>query len=212
MDNLHRDGYYGVKTDCCICLITREIIRNKRHIKQYLMVRNNRGMNAGLFNFPGGKINEDELVEKCNTREVFEETGLKLTNPVPCGRFDICFAKPTEDWVQGEKIRVFIFHSDTFEGKIRNPMLKEGEKFPEVKAFWCDEEKIPFDKMRDNDKIWFEMYKKEGYVHNPIFVRNNGKLQETIFMTDKQDAINRNDEEILSRGFFLRKKMSKISG
>lgn len=46
-------GEYGPNTDCTLCLLTRTIERQGKAVKQYLMVRNNRGMNAGLYNFSG---------------------------------------------------------------------------------------------------------------------------------------------------------------
>lgn len=174
------------------------------------MVRNNHGMNAGLFNFPGGKINNDEYIENCNTREVSEETGIKLLDAKTCGRFDIFFGEPQDSFIQADKVRVFIFESNNFIGKIRNPILKDGETIPEVKAFWCDEDKIPFNKMRDNDKVWFDMYKKEGYVHNPVFVRKDEKLQKIILNNNPQLSKERNEEEMLTKAFMLRNKLNQL--
>lgn len=174
-------GEYGPKTDCSICMITRQVKRDDRCVTQYLMVRNNRGMNAGLYNFPGGKFDKSETFDEGNVREVWEETGIEVKDAKPCGRFDIFLDYPEENsWFHPKQIRVYIFESDKFSGKLRNPLLQEGQTQPEVKAFWCDEDKIPFNHMRDNDVEWFKIYKETGYVNNPTFIRIDNKLVKTI--------------------------------
>lgn len=185
----------GYKTDCCICMITRQIKRGERDVKQYLMVRNNRGMNAGLYNFPGGKFEQTETFNEGNSREVYEETGINIKTAEACGRFEIYFGHPQPDsWTLPPRIRVFVFKSDDFTGKVRNPLPKNGQERPEVKAFWCDENKIPFEHMRDNDVEWFKLYKETGYVNNPTFIRINNKLAKTISGEQIEEA--RGDNEI----------------
>lgn len=206
----------GPSTDCCICLITRQIKRQERQVTQYLMVRNNRGLNAGLFNFPGGHIEENETIDEGNAREINEETGLEIKNIQTCGRFDISFGLPQKNswpWEQPNRIRVFIFKTDTFSGKLRNPLLKSGQKFPEVKAFWCDEDKIPFEKMRDNDRIWFKMYKKTGYINNPVFIRENNKLIGMIPGTSVAKAKEYNEIQELNQGLIAsQRRRAEVEG
>lgn len=198
----------GRKTECSICLITRQREREDgTEVTQYLMVRNNRGMNAGLYNFPGGHIEENETIDAGNSREIKEETGLEIKDVQACGRFDISFGRPQKNawpWEQPNRVRVFIFETDNYSGKLSNPLLKTGQKFPEVKAFWCDEDKIPFDKMRDNDRIWFKMYKKTGYVNNPVFIREKDKLIGMIPGKSIAKAKEYNETQELNQGLISR--------
>ena len=187
-------GEYGPNTDCTLCLLTRTIERQGKAVKQYLMVRNNRGINAGLYNFPGGKLDKDELLEECVKREVWEETGIKIKSCKMCGKFDIYFSEPIENsFMHPDRCRVFIYQCNEFEGKLRNPLLKEGQKVPEVKAFWCDENKIPFQNMRDNDVYWFNLYQKYQYVANPSFIREKDKLSKIIPPKSIEEAKKENE-------------------
>lgn len=190
-------GCYGKDTVCTLGIITRTKKRGNRSVKQYLMVRNNRGMNAGLFNFPGGKIEKNEMIEESIIREIYEETGYTLNKYEPCGRFDIYFGEQKDTdplgYVHPPRCRVYIYQSDDFSGELRNPLLKEGQKVPEVKAFWCDEDKIPFDKMRDNDVYWFRQYISQGYVNNLEFVRLNDKMHQLIMSQNKDQAREENE-------------------
>lgn len=187
-------GAYGPHEDCTICLITRQKEREGRTVTQYLMVRNNRGMNAGLYNFPGGHLEENEALYECNTREVAEETGIIVENPELCGRFEVYLGQPEDNsWYLPPRIRVFIYKSDKFSGKLRNPLLKPGQCVPEVKAFWCDEDKIPFEHMRDNDRDWFKLYEENGYVNNPVYIRENNKMTGSLAPWQVEEAKKENE-------------------
>lgn len=68
--------------------------------------------------FPGGHIEEGESLTNAIVREVYEETGLKIKNPVMCGIYD---------WIKedGTRYFVFLYHANDFTGELHSS--DEGE-------------------------------------------------------------------------------------
>lgn len=54
-----------------------------------LLVQRARSPNAGMWTLPGGRQNFGETLEAAVSREVFEETGLRLIAPVVCDALDV---------------------------------------------------------------------------------------------------------------------------
>ena len=102
-----------------------------------LMIKHNRGVNKGFFNFPGGKLDSGESLEDGASREVKEETGLTVNNLKNIGLLDF----PTMSF------EVHVFYSNDFSGSLI-------ENAEEVNVFWQDKEHLPINQMRDADKIW----------------------------------------------------------
>jgi len=63
--------------------------------------------------FPGGHIEEGEPLTEAVVREVYEETGLTIKNPVICGIYD---------WIQDDGTRyfVFLYHANEFTGELHS--------------------------------------------------------------------------------------------
>ncbi len=114
---------------------------------RFLMIRHQRGINQGCVNFPGGKRENGETMEECVVRETFEETGLKIENPVQVGYIEF----PTKDFY------VHVFKSNKFSGNIT-------AKEDEVNVFWVDAEKIPYDAMREADRNFLPEIIAGNYV------------------------------------------------
>lgn len=68
--------------------------------------------------FPGGHIEEGESLTNAIVREVYEETGLTIKNPVMCGIYD---------WIKedGTRYFVFLYHANDFTGELHSS--DEGE-------------------------------------------------------------------------------------
>ena len=68
--------------------------------------------------FPGGHIEEKESLTEAVIREVQEETGLQIKDPVLCGIYD---------WINedGSRYFVFLYRAEKFTGTLRSS--KEGE-------------------------------------------------------------------------------------
>jgi len=68
--------------------------------------------------FPGGHIEETESLTNAIIREVYEETGLTIKDPVMCGIYD---------WIQDDGTRyfVFLYRASEFTGELHSS--DEGE-------------------------------------------------------------------------------------
>ncbi len=79
------------------------------------MQRKSKGLfDAGKWNGVGGKLEVDETPEECVKREVYEETGLRVSSLKFHGTLYFYFGGRDEvDWV------VFVFSTETFEGDLR---------------------------------------------------------------------------------------------
>jgi len=68
--------------------------------------------------FPGGHIESEESLTEAVIREVFEETGLTIKNPVMCGSYN---------WINddGSRYFVFLYKANEFTGELRSS--DEGE-------------------------------------------------------------------------------------
>lgn len=124
---------------------------------KFLMIRHHRGINEGCVNFPGGKKEAGETMEDCVIRETYEETGLKIKNPKQVGYIEF----PTKDFY------VYVFKSTEFSGSLN-------EKKDEVDAFWIDEDKIPYNQMREADQnflpdIMAGKYVKRRFIYDDDF-------------------------------------------
>jgi len=75
--------------------VTRAIIVTDEGV---LLGKRHHGMGAKQFALIGGKPEGNETPEECVTREVGEETGLKLKNPVLFKRIHDSQSVPGENW------------------------------------------------------------------------------------------------------------------
>jgi 8-oxo-dGTP diphosphatase len=107
-----------------------------------LMIEKKRGQGAGKWNVPGGKIAPSESEEAAAIRECIEETGIKPSNLSKLGRLEFYFPE-SNGW---DNIST-VFVSEEYTGTL----IPENE---ECSAHWVDINKIPYEKMWDDDKLW----------------------------------------------------------
>ena len=78
--------------------------------------------------FPGGHVEPGESFVESVIREVWEETGLTIENPILCGTKQF----PTR---KGERYVVFFYKTDRFYGELKSS--DEGE------VFWIPKKELP---------------------------------------------------------------------
>ena len=130
---------------------------------KYLMIRHHRGINKGCINFPGGKKEPNESIKDSVIRETFEETGIKIENPIEVGYIEF----PTMNFY------VHVFKSTQYSGSI-----KENEA--EVDAFWVDTNKVPYEEMREADRNFLPDIISGQYVKRRFIYDENFHITEII--------------------------------
>jgi len=126
-----------------------------------LLIYKKRGHGKGLFNGPGGKIEEGESPFHAAIRETKEEVGIVPNNPEMCG-FIRFFDEKGEDW------DVYVFRSYSFKHT-----LKESD---EAKPVWFNKDAIPYSHMWEDDKYWLPFVIKGDYFYAEIKFLS-GKMQ-----------------------------------
>lgn len=112
-------------------------------LHRILMIHKKRGMGEGKWNFPGGKVEQDESLEAAAIRETIEETGIVPQELISMGEIEFCFPPNSKSWNN----LCHIFVAKSFTGTLIENSL-------ECSASWVSQSEIPFDKMWDDDKMW----------------------------------------------------------
>jgi 8-oxo-dGTP diphosphatase/2-hydroxy-dATP diphosphatase len=105
-----------------------------------------RGFGAGRWNGFGGKLAPGETVEESLKREMLEEVGIELIDPVKHGVIDFEFEG------NPEILEVHIFKANDFSGE---PVESE-----EMKPQWFFVDEIPFKEMWPDDIYWVPLFLK----------------------------------------------------
>lgn len=109
---------------------------------RYLLVRKPAGIGPykNTYLTPGGYINEGETADECVLRELYEETGVKVTN-LKRVIFDEDF---TENW-KGEQVHlVMLLYTATFLSGSLQPTEGDDDHLAQIKFFSVPEiKKLP---------------------------------------------------------------------
>lgn len=115
--------------------------------KGNILVQNRVSKDWPGITFPGGHIEKGESFVKSVIREVYEETGLEIENPLLCG---------VKQFQLNEEVRyvVLFFKTNKFKGEIKSS--SEGE------IFWIKKEDLKNYKLSvDFDKM-YEIFENEN--------------------------------------------------
>lgn len=144
----------------------------------FLMLYRNKkknDLNAGKWIGVGGKCEPGETPEQCLLREVWEETGVKLTSYRKCGVIDFL----SEIWPDE---RMYLYTADAYEGEI-NMNCPEGE------LAWIPKKKVMDLNLWEGDRIFLKdmvvgkevdlvlRYDKEDKLAEVIDRRKDGRMQ-----------------------------------
>lgn len=134
----------------------------------YLMlhrVKKDKDVNQGKWIGVGGKFEADESPDECLLREVWEETGLRLTSYRPRGILTFM----SEGW---ESEYIFLYTADCFEGDI-------GE-CPEGDLRWVKKEEIENLNLWEGDKIFFRLLNEGAPFFSLKLSYRGDRLEEAV--------------------------------
>lgn len=124
-------------------------------------------MGKGKVNAPGGRIDRGESAKEVAVRECIEEVGVEPSSLVYVGELNFIFT-------DGYSLKGYVYFSNKFSGT----MIETDEADP----FWCDIDKIPYEKMWSDDIKWL-----------PLVL--NGKKFEGHFIFENDKMLSYNVEE-----------------
>ena len=118
-------------------------------------------MHLGKWNGLGGKLEPGETPEECARREIQEESGLTVTNPVFKGLLTFPAFANDEDWY------AFVFVAREFEGELIDS--------PEGVLRWIEDGELFNLNLWEGDKIFLPWLDRPGFF-SAKFVYKDGKL------------------------------------
>lgn len=113
-----------------------------RSAGKLLLILKKRGLGAGLFNAPGGRIEPGETPAQAAVRETQEEVGVTPGELHAAGVLRFAFT-------DGYGLHCQVFTTDTYNG---TPIETD-----EADPFWCAEADIPYGRMWADDRIWLPL-------------------------------------------------------
>ncbi len=127
------------------------------------------GHTGGLL-FPGGHVEADESLRDSVIREMKEETGLTIRNPIPCG---------FKDWIleDGTRYIVLLYKTNEFEGELKNS--------DEGKIFWLDKKELPTANLIWNMRELLEIFESDNF--SEFFFDKREKKSEGLLL-GKEDV------------------------
>lgn len=134
-----------------------------------LMINRNKRKNdihLGKWNGLGGKFNPGETPEECVIREVYEESGLLIKNPLLKGFLTFPAFDDEEDWY------VFVFTAKEFSGR-----LKESD---EGELEWIEWEKILNLPLWEGDKYFLEWLNQDRFFSAKFIYRNSKYITHSV--------------------------------
>ncbi|MCY4658052.1 MAG: 8-oxo-dGTP diphosphatase [Gammaproteobacteria bacterium] len=125
---------------------------------EVLLIDKLRGHGEGKVNVPGGKI-ESETPEEGAIREVKEEVGLVVEdlNLVAKLRF--------HDFETDYRVLGYVFTTSQFSGDPRTT--------DEANPFWCPRQKIPYERMWEDDRLWLPVVLAGQYSDADLLFEND---------------------------------------
>lgn len=143
-------------------------------------IKKENDMHQGKWNGLGGKLDPGETPEECVIREVYEESGLTISEPSLKGVLTFPKFARNEDWY------AFIFVARQFYGEL----IDSNEGVLE----WIEDEKLLDLDLWEGDKIFIPWLEKPSFFSGK-FVYQAGKLIEhqVVFYNSPPENIRQND-------------------
>ena len=128
------------------------------------LVQDKRDDDYSGITFPGGHVERGESFTDAVIREVWEETGLKISEPKLCG---------IKDWMKDEETRyiVLLYKTDKFEGIVTSS--EEGD------VFWLTLDEMKQRKLAYGMDKMLEVFLNDN-ISEYFFFEENGKWIEEL--------------------------------
>jgi 8-oxo-dGTP diphosphatase len=124
-------------------------------------IKKARDVHEGKWNGLGGKFEPGESPEECVIREMKEESGLDILDPVLKGTLTFPSFTDGADWY------VFVFVASRFSGSLIDS--------PEGKLDWIEDERILHLPLWDGDRLFIPLLEKPGFFSGKLDYKN-GRL------------------------------------
>ncbi|MDJ1432288.1 8-oxo-dGTP diphosphatase [Halostagnicola sp. A-GB9-2] len=104
-----------------------------------LLIEKRRGLGEGLYNGPGGKLEDGETPRACAIRETREEVGIEVSEPEKAGTLEFVLDGSLHT-------KCHVFRTDSFDG--------EPTMTAEARPEWFAIDDVPYDRMWEDDRYW----------------------------------------------------------
>jgi 8-oxo-dGTP diphosphatase len=142
--------------------------------QRVLLIHKKRGMGAGKWNGPGGKMAEGESPAEAAIRECSEETGLIPTHLNELGLLEFRFPKDSLKGSWDNLCRVFV--SRSWSGNLQ-------AETEECHAFWWPLSQMDYSKFWEDDRYWLPDLLKGKKVHRIYhFDREDRLVREELIL------------------------------
>ena len=136
-------------------------IRRDHHTLMVHRIKKANDIHEGKWNGLGGKFEPGETPEECASREIYEESGLRVRNPLLKGILTFPLFARDEDWY------AFVFVVTEFDGELIDS--------PEGQLRWVPDEELLALNLWEGDRIFLPWLEHPGFFSGK-FSYIDGKL------------------------------------
>ncbi len=134
-------------------------VRRNGHTLMVHRIKKANDMHMGKWNGLGGKLEAGETPEECAVREIFEESGLQVRNPLLKGLLTFPGFANEEDWY------AFVFVTDDFSGDLIDS--------PEGHLEWIPDERLLELNLWEGDRIFIPWLDQPGFFSGKFVYKHN---------------------------------------
>ena len=147
-------------------LATLCYVRNAGQTLMVHRIKKANDMHMGKWNGLGGKLEQGETPEECAIREVYEESGLVVRNPLFKGLLTFPGFANEEDWY------AYVFVMREFSGDLIDS--------PEGRLEWIDDSRLLDLHLWEGDRIFIPWLDQPGFFSGKFVYKNNVLVEHSV--------------------------------